>query len=102
MLERFRRRKMEPASPEDDYQAGREFRTREQGARNDLSGSGCPFPHGDRENTDRRTRWLSGYYDEFVEERELWARKKLGLPLVNWTPPPEEPKKTKGRVRELG
>lgn len=102
MLERFRKRKAEPVSPEADYLSGREARKGEAGAREDLSGRACPFEHGDRENCDRRTRWLSGYYDEFVDERELWAREKLGLPLVNWTPPPEEPKKTRGKVRELG
>lgn len=102
MLERFRKRKAEAVSPEDDYLAGRDARKQEHGARQDLSGSACPFEHGDRENSDRRTRWLSGYYDEFVDERELWARAKLGLPLACWTPPPEATKKTKGRVRELG
>lgn len=98
----FRKRKAGPVSPADDYRAGREYRKQEGGASQDLSGVACPFEHGDRENSDRRTRWLTGYYDEFVDERELWAREELGLPLVNWTPPPEEPKKTKGRVRELG
>lgn len=102
MLERFGRRKPEPVSPADDYRAGREHRKQEAGARQDLSGSACPFAHDDRQNSDRRTRWLTGYYDEFVDERELWARERLGLPPINWTPPPEEAKKTKGRVRELG
>jgi hypothetical protein len=48
-----------------------------------------------------RTNWLTGYYDQFVDDSEIRAREKMGLPLINWVPPPDEPKKkAKHHVRE--
>jgi hypothetical protein len=67
----------------------------------DLSGNSCPYSATDRQVANHRTNWLTGYYDQFVDDSEIRAREKMGLPLINWVPPPDEPKKkAKHHVRE--
>jgi hypothetical protein len=66
-----------------------------------ISGSDCPYPAGDKDRSNSRTNWLTGYYDQFVDDSEIRAREKMGLPLINWVPPSDEPKKkAKHHVRE--
>jgi ribosome modulation factor len=60
----------------------------ECGERSDL----CPYQFGDDTTKAQRVAWLTGFYDEVVDQTELRVRRKLGLPEVNWTPPPEKTK----------
>lgn len=88
-------------TPEADYEDGRAA-MRQQHHEDEIGGAACPYPFGDKDRTNGRVNWLTGYYDQFVDDSEIRARDTLGLPLVNWVPPAEEGGKKKGKhhVRE--
>lgn len=86
-------------TPEADYEAGRA--AMRDSDHQDLSGNSCPYSPTDRQLANHRTNWLTGYYDQFVDDSEIKARERMGLPLINWVPPSDEPKKkAKHHVRE--
>ena len=83
-----------PPDPQTVHQAGRTARA-EQQDRHDISASQCPYPAREHAVARERVEWLTGYYDQFVDESEIRARERMGLPLVNWPVPPPTPKKRK-------
>ena len=97
----FGNKKQKPSdprnSPEADYEAGRA--AMRDSDHQDLSGISCPYSPTDRQTANHRTNWLTGFYDQFVDDSEIKARERMGLPLINWVPPKEE-KKAKHHARE--